>query len=1089
MNNTYTITHIHTMLSNGVTNIDSVTSYEDYIEFIKENKDKYGINALCFTEHGNIFEWYKKKEAIENIGLKYVHSIEAYVTETLDEKVRDNYHICLYAKNYNGFLELNKLSTKSFNRNDNHFYYVPRITYDELINTSDNILISTACLGGILNKSDNELKNKFINFLIENKNRCYLEIQHHVVPEQIEYNKELYTLHKKTNIPLIVGTDTHALNKIHAKGRSILQKSKRIFFDNEEGWDLTLKSYDELIELFKKQNVIPEKEIKIALENTNKLYDKIEEFVIDKSYKYPKLYKNPKQTVKNKILKGIKEKNINKLDNFKSEYIPRIKHEMETFEHNEAFDFLLLDEEIKNEMRKQGVYCGYSRGSVSGSIVAYLLGMIDIDGVKHNLNFDRFMNVEKVSLADVDTDWQPNHRELVKNYCYNREGLYCCDIITFNTIALRGSIRDVCKAIYKREENDNGEYLKIANYICDNIDDNEEQMRKEYPNVFEYVDIINGTIISIGTHPSGLVVSPITLDDHMGLCSISTCEHPISIINMKEIDAQNFVKLDILGLENMRLINETCELVGIERLTPENTPDEEEVWKSMRDDNTLIFQWESDSAKQFLQKLLSDETIEKIKKKNPNFTYLDLVSMGNGAIRPAGESYREALANGEFRDNGNKALNNMLASTSGFLVYQEQIIEFLHKFCGFTMGEADVVRRGFAKKTGTEKFIPIIKNGGYLNENKKNHYIKGFLTVMNKEFGLCEEDANKILEAFIKVIEDASSYLFSYNHALPYTYIGYICAYLRYHYPLEFLTVALNSYYGNSEKTTKITQLCNKLNIKIDPPTFKYSKSKYMPDKATNSIYKGLHSIKYLNEECSEGLYELKYNKYETFIDLLYDIKEKVNINTRQMSILIKLNFFREFGNNKKLLMLYDYFDNLNDKKQLSKSKLNELKLTESVVRMFSKKETEKIFKEIDFKNMFKLLESKIPNKQISLKEQLKAEIEYLGYITKINTEKPLYFTLEIKEYKNKKSSTFYPLLYNIKTGEEIKYRIDSCIRYMENPFKEGDIISIIEEHKKQKRTIRKDENGNTVLNSKGKPEWDLVPNEFNNILDYWNVY
>ena len=187
--------------------------------------------------------------------------------------------------------------------------------------------------------------------------------------------------------------------------------------------------------------------------------------------------------------------------------------------------------------------------------------------------------------------------------------------------------------------------------------------------------------------------------------------------------------------------------------------------------------------------------------------------------------------------------------------------------------------------------------------------------------------------------------------------------------------------------------------------------------------------------------------------------------------------------------MLYDYFDNLNDKKQLSKSKLNELKLTESVVRMFSKKETEKIFKEIDFKNMFKLLESKIPNKQISLKEQLKAEIEYLGYITKINTEKPLYFTLEIKEYKNKKSSTFYPLLYNIKTGEEIKYRIDSCIRYMENPFKEGDIISIIEEHKKQKRTIRKDENGNTVLNSKGKPEWDLVPNEFNNILDYWNVY
>ena len=128
MNNTYTITHCHTMLSNAITNIDSVTSYNDYVDFIKNNKETYGINAICFTEHGSIMEWYKKKCAVEEIGLKYIHSIEAYVTENINEKIRDNYHVCLYAKNFEGFKELNRLVSNSFNRNDNHFYYTPRIT-------------------------------------------------------------------------------------------------------------------------------------------------------------------------------------------------------------------------------------------------------------------------------------------------------------------------------------------------------------------------------------------------------------------------------------------------------------------------------------------------------------------------------------------------------------------------------------------------------------------------------------------------------------------------------------------------------------------------------------------------------------------------------------------------------------------------------------------------------------------------------------------------------------------------------------------------------------------------------------------------
>ena len=204
----YTILHLHSQFSNGVTNIDSITDYREYVEAAKN----MGMTAIAFTEHGSVFSWLHKKEAIEAAGMKYIHGIEAYVTETLEEKVRDNYHVILLAKNYDGVKEINSLSTASFNRNDNHFYYVPRISFDELINTSDNIIITSACLGGILNNGSDELQERFINFMEAHKDRCFLEIQHHCDSEgrQAAYNKKLYEISKRTGIRLTVGTDTHA---------------------------------------------------------------------------------------------------------------------------------------------------------------------------------------------------------------------------------------------------------------------------------------------------------------------------------------------------------------------------------------------------------------------------------------------------------------------------------------------------------------------------------------------------------------------------------------------------------------------------------------------------------------------------------------------------------------------------------------------------------------------------------------------------------------------------------------------------------------------------------------------------------------
>lgn len=926
------------MLSNGTTNIDSITNFRDYIARAKE----LGMSAICFTEHGNLFEWIHKKEEVEKAGMKYIHGIEAYITESLEEKVRDNYHCVLIAKNYDGVLELNQLVSESYNRNDGHFYYMPRILYDDLEKTSDNILISTACLGGILHKGNDNIRNRFICFLQRNKHRCFLEIQHHIDNGQKEYNKYLYMLSKEIGVPLITGTDTHALNEEHLEGRSILQKSKNVFFADEESWDLTFKSYDELVSAYEKQNSLPMDVVKEAINNTNVLADMVEEFEIDRTYKYPHLWENPMKTFQDKIMEGIKKRGVDKYPNYQ-EYIDRIKHELKAYEHNGAIDFMLLMDDIISWCIEKDIRVGYGRGSVNGSVIAWLLGITEMDSIKHNLNFERFMNTERVSLSDIDTDFPPSRIEEVKQYIFSKTGLYCCDIVTFNTVADKGAIRDVGRAL-------NIPLTEVA-AICDSVDNEElyEKSREKYKELFKYVDLIKGTIVSVGSHPCGCVVAPFTITDRFGTFTTSTSNYPVSQINMKEIDSLNYVKLDLLRLDTIELINDTCKLAGIERLTPDNVDiTDVTVWDSIRDDTTQIFQWEGNTGDNYIKKLLSDENIKRFQEVNENVDRMTLLSIGNSAIRPAGASYREDLASGVVRKTGSKPIDDFLSNTFGYLVFQEQIISFLHQYCGFTMGEADIVRRGFAKKTGTDKYIPIIKNGGYLTD-KSDHYIKGYITTMKELYGIDEVKSEEDIVAFIQVIEDASSYLFSLNHSQPYSYEGYVSGYLRTHYPLEFLTTALNINKDKEEKTKALTAYAKKCNIIFQSPKFRYSRAGYFCNKDTNTIYKGIGSIKFMNETVANELYEMSNMKFGDFVDVLYYLKEKTTLNSRQLDILIKIDFFEEFGDINALLSIAEKFDLLYGKQQLRKDEqLQKLNVEESIVRKFAEKETLTSIEEID---------------------------------------------------------------------------------------------------------------------------------------------
>lgn len=1018
----YTILHLHSMLSNGVTNIDSVTPYDQYIDRAHE----LGVTAMAFSEHGSVLGWVKKKLHMEELGMKYIHAEEFYLTNTLDEKVRDNYHCLLIAKNYNGALELNKLSSKSFNRDDNSFYYVPRITIEDVKNTSDNIIVSTACLGGVLNKAPEPIRQDFFNWLCQHPDRCFLEIQPHISAEQKRYNQALWALSKRSGLRLLMCTDTHALNAEHVEGRKILQKAKNIHFDGEDEFYLEMLSYDELVALCKIQNALPMEVYLDAIEMTNTVADMVEPFELDYSYKYPHLWgDDSEQVLRAKIAEGIKWRGVDKLPNYQ-EYLGRIEYEMAAYIHNGAIDFMLLMEDIIAWCKTQDILVGYGRGSCNGSVIAYLLGITEMDSIKHGLNFERFMNTERVSLSDIDTDFPPSRINEVKQYIFNKHGLYCSDIVTFNTIALKGAIRDVGRALQMP--------LDEVGNICNRVEMDEAGCRKQYPDLFKYVDIVNGCVVSVGNHPCGLVVSPYSIDDRMGLFTTSTDDVPISQINMKEVDLQNYVKLDLLKLDTIELINETCKLAGIERLTPDNVDiNDKAVWDSIRDDTTAIFQWEGATGDRYIKQLLSESNIQKFKRLNPNVDYMTLLSIGNGAIRPAGASYRDDLANGVIRKSGNEAIDEFMKPTFGYLVFQCQIIQFLHQYCGYTMGEADIVRRHFAKKTGTEKDVPQIK--------------AGFAKTMAEQYGMSQEESDKVIADFIQVIMDASNYLFSLNHSQPYSYEGYVSGWLRYHYPLQFLTVALNINQGKEEKTGALTAYAHKAGISIKPPKFRHSRSAYFCDTETNCIYKGLGSIKYMSEQVAEALYGMRDMQFGNFVDVLFALQQlKDKPDSRQLDILIKIGYFEEFGPAKALLLGWEIFNKFYKCKNIKLDKWNEMGYNINILKDNAAKTTEKTAGGLDNRGLILGILRSLRMPRTTIVDKLRWQAELLGYVDGSDPSRDvndwLVLGAETTSY-----GTVWLRLYNLCYGAERHYKVDK--RWAaSHSYKVGDVLKVVLEDK-----------------------------------------
>lgn len=586
----YVTYHLHSDFSL----LDSVTKFEDYIV----KAVSLGQKAICFTEHGNIMHWVAKKMACDKAGIKYLHGCEVYLTAQLEPKVRDNYHTILIAKNMDGLRELNQLVSTS--NTSSHFYFKPRISFNEFLNISNNVIKISACLASPLARLEDEITNLTMkdNITDEEKQRLdylkssfndillkydYYEIQPHInSKEQKIYNKRLFEWAKKYNKPLIAGTDTHSLDNYKAECRTILQLAKGIEFANEDTFDLTYKSYDELVHMFEEQDALPRNVYLQAIENTNVMADSCEEIILDKEFKYPKVYDDDIETIRVRLWDMLKDKiskGIIPIEQ-KQQFINNIKTELGVLKKINMCGFMLFMSDLIMWCHKNGIPTGFARGSCGGSCIAYVLDIIDINPIQWKTVFSRFANEDRKEIGDIDIDFAPDDRDMVYNHMIEKFGeQYTAYILAIGTVSDKGCIDEIGRALYRKTNKDDYSLENIKK-IKKEYEDNPDKAREKYPELFYYFDGILNTNISQSMHPCGMVVSPITLEDNYG--TLYKDDKKILQIDMDDVHEISLVKYDILGLKNVGIIKDACKYAGIEYpKSNEINWNDKRVWEDM----------------------------------------------------------------------------------------------------------------------------------------------------------------------------------------------------------------------------------------------------------------------------------------------------------------------------------------------------------------------------------------------------------------------------------------------------------------------------------------------------------------------------
>ena len=795
----------------------------------------------------------------------------------------------LMARNMDGLRELNSLISRSCDKN--HFYYTNRLSFDEFLSMSDNIISTSACLASPLNK----LPETHPMYYELAKKYDFFEVQAHSHPDQIEFNRRLLRLSQELNKPLIAGTDTHSSSKYKAECRSVLLSSKHKSYGDEDFFDLTYKTYDELTEMFRQQGALPDSVFLDAIDNTNALSDMTEEIELDTSIKYPILYgsreaddKKFTETVESKFKEKCESGIIpaDQADQFRE----AIDEEMRVFRKLQMTGFMLSMSELLCWCKSHGMAIGTARGSVGGSRVAYVTDIIDLNPETWHTVFSRFCNEDRKEIGDIDVDVVETDRPAIFKYIVDRFGSdKTARVASFGTIQSKGVIDDVGRHLAMKwsEEHNNPDdtfYNKANPYSLDRIaeikkefDADQNGTMTRYPEIFYYYSGLLDVKVSQSVHPAGMVISPITLDDNYGVF-----EKDDDICLMLDMDAGHelgLAKYDFLVLKTVQVIRDCCRYLGTEYpKTHEVNWDDEDVWKDMLKSPVGIFQFEGDYA---------FKSLRQFKPKN----IFDM-SIVTACIRPSGDSYRDELLARKPHKNPSPIIDELLKDNLGYLIYQEDTIRFLQQICGLSGSEADNIRRaiGRKQKDRLDAAMPSILEG-YCNKSPQPR-----------------EVAELEAKEFLRVIEDSASYQFGENHSIAYCLLGYLCAYYRHYHPLEFITSFLNNA-ANEDDIRNGTAYANSVGIKVTMPKWGFSRSDYFYDKDNNVIAKGLSSVKYMNTTIADELYELAHSRqYERFVDVLHDIDRNTSLNTRQLDILIKIDFFSVFGNQRELLRITELF-------------------------------------------------------------------------------------------------------------------------------------------------------------------------------------
>ena len=862
-----------------------------------------GMKAMAITDHGVMFgvvDFYKE---CKKVGIKPIIGCEVYVAPRTrfdkEPNIDNKYsHLILLVKNETGYKNLTNLVSMGFTEG---FYYKPRIDLELLEKYHEGLICLSACLAGSVNKAilkeDIEEARKIA---LWHKNLFgedyYLEVQPNGLPEQVLVNQKLVQLSKELDIPLVATNDAHYLKKEDAYIHEVLlciqtgKKMNDVDRMKMGADEFYVKSPKEMSEYFKN---IPE-----AIENTVKIAEKCNfDFVFGDiklpNYEVPKEYKTHSEFFKELCRKGLIKRYG---ENPSKEIQDRLEYEISVIENMGYVDYYLIVWDFINYAKTQGISVGPGRGSGAGSIAAYAMGITDIDPIKYNLLFERFLNPERISMPDFDIDFCYERRPEVIDYVARKYGRdHVSQIITFGTMSARMVIRDVGRAL----DVPYAETDKLAKMVPMELHITIKKALEQNPEFKELyetdettkklLDIamkLEGLPRQASTHACGVLITDKPVVEYVPLyVNEGTVEAQFIMTTLEEL---GLLKMDFLGLRTLTVISDTIKFVkqnrGIDVEFDKDMNDPKVFENTWQSGNTVgIFQFESQGMTNFMKELKPD-TLE------------DIIA-GVSLYRPGPMDqiprYIKNKLNPEHSEYTHPALEPILNVTYGCMVYQEQVMQIVRDLAGYSLGRADLVRRAMGKKKldvmAKEREIFI---HGQTDENG-NVIIPG--CVRN---GIDEASANKIFDE----MAEFAKYAFNKSHAAAYAVVSYRTAYLKTYYPVEFMAATLNSFLGNLDKIPEYIAECKRMNIEILKPSINKSYTKFTVNE--DKIRFGLGSVKNVGTAAIEAIVEErnKNGEFKSFTDFCERIQGEA-VNKKCIESLIKSGSFDELGETRHTLI------------------------------------------------------------------------------------------------------------------------------------------------------------------------------------------